>query len=167
MRVDPKPSKSCEHGFIFLFWQGLGVLGGVVMFLWVDDDIDSWYKKLKTDNWFPVVDFFLPAHIIGATFAGAAAYGVWRYGGFQKQIVRLTVHLFQTVLAICWVPIIFKARDLLVGFVITFLILAMSVVRTALYFNLNAALGGLCLPSDIWYGYLSAVVLQLWNLNSE
>ena len=42
MRVDPKPSKSCEHGFIFLFWQGLGVVGGLVMFLWVDDDIDTW-----------------------------------------------------------------------------------------------------------------------------
>lgn len=53
------------------------------------------------------------------------------------------------------------------GFVITFLIFALSVVRTALYFSLNAALGGLCLVSDIWYGYLAAVALQLWNLNAD
>ena len=28
------------------------------------------YKKLKTSEWFPVPEFFLPAHIIGATFTG-------------------------------------------------------------------------------------------------
>ena len=46
MRVDPAPSRSCEHGFVFMFWNGIGIVGGIAMFLWVDKDIDEWWVSV-------------------------------------------------------------------------------------------------------------------------
>lgn len=125
----------------------------------------EWYAGLRKPAWNPPNWIFGPVWTALYAMMAAAAWLVWRRGGFVAQRRPLALFLAQLVLNAAWTPLFFGLRRPALAFA-DILLLWLAIAATTLAFRRVQPLAAMLLvPYLGWVTFAAALNFALWRLN--
>jgi len=126
---------------------------------------DGWYAALIKPAWNPPSWLFGPVWSLLYVMMAAAAWLVWREGGWKTQHRALGFFLAQWLLNALWTPLFFGLHQ--PGFAFAeilalWLLLAMTVT---LFWRVKKVAGALLLPYLVWVAFAAVLNFSIWRLN--
>lgn len=126
---------------------------------------DGWYAALIKPAWNPPSWLFGPVWSLLYVMMAAAAWLVWREGGWKTQRRALGFFLAQWLLNALWTPLFFGLHQ--PGFAFAeilalWLLLAMTVT---LFWRVKKVAGALLLPYLVWVAFAAVLNFSIWRLN--
>lgn len=125
----------------------------------------TWYRDIAKPSWTPPNWVFAPAWTALYAMMAAAAWLVWRRGGFAAQPVALGLFLVQLALNGAWTPVFFGLGMLGWALVVIALLWAAILATMIAFFRARAAAGWLMLPYFAWVSYASTLNYGVFVLN--
>ena len=125
----------------------------------------GWYASLLKPSWNPPAWIFGPAWTLLYTMMAAAAWLIWREGGWKKQRRALGLFLAQLLLNALWTPLFFGLHHPALAFaeiVVLWLVLA-TTLRSFWLVKKAACL--LLVPYLAWTTFAAALNFAIWRLN--
>lgn len=127
--------------------------------------VGDWYLTLNRPPWTPPSGLFGPVWTALYILMGAAAWLVWRQGGFAGAAAPLGLFLGQLALNVLWSGIFFGLRAPgLAAVEIVLLWLAIAATLAA-FWRVKPMAGMLLIPYLLWVGFASVLNLAIWRLN--
>ena len=137
-----------------------GALGGVA-----SRNAPEFYAQLQRPVWAPPSWVFGPVWTTLYAMMAAAAWLVWRQGGFGEQRKPLLLFLAQLALNALWTPLFFGLhRPGLAFAAIVLLWLAIATTLTA-FRPVSRVAAWLLAPYLAWVSFAAALNFTLWRLN--
>jgi translocator protein len=125
----------------------------------------EWYAGLRKPAWNPPNWIFGPVWTALYAMMAAAAWLVWRRGGFAAQRGPLTLFVVQLLLNAVWTPLFFGLRQPALAFA-EMLLLWCAITATILAFRrVQALASALLLPYLAWVTFAALLNFTLWRLN--
>lgn len=125
----------------------------------------EWYASLQKPSWNPPGWIFGPVWTALYTMMAAAAWMVWRRGGWEKQRKPLLVFLVQLALNTLWTPLFFGLHQPGLAFA-EIVLLWLAIVATIVVFRpVSGAAMLLLVPYLAWVSFAAALNFTLWRLN--
>ena len=125
----------------------------------------EWYGALKKPAWNPPGWVFGPVWTALYTMMAAAAWLVWRQGGWAKQRQPLLIFVAQLALNALWTPLFFGLHRPGMAFAeIVLLGLAIATTLTA-FRPVSRIAAWLLAPYLAWVSFAAALNFTLWRLN--
>ena len=126
----------------------------------------EWYASLKKPSWNPPAWVFGPVWTALYAMMAAAAWLVWRRGGFASQCRPLVLFIVQLALNAAWTPLFFGLHWPAVAFVeIMLLWLAISATLVA-FLGVSRLAAWLLVPYLAWVSFAAVLNFTLWRLNA-
>jgi benzodiazapine receptor len=125
----------------------------------------GWYAALVKPSWNPPGWLFGPVWTLLYALMAAAAWMVWRAGGWRAQRRALGLYLCQWALNALWTPLFFgfQRPDLAFAGIV---LLDLAVLATAAAFwRVRPAAGLLLLPYILWVAFATVLNFAIWRLN--
>jgi translocator protein len=126
---------------------------------------DGWYNSLAKPAWNPPAWVFAPAWAALYILMAAAAWLVWREGGWREQRRPLGLFLFQLLLNALWTPLFFGLHQpgwALAEIVLLWLTLAGTLFS---FWRVSHLAGVLLMPYLAWVSFASLLNFAIWRLN--
>jgi len=126
----------------------------------------EWYARLNKPAWNPPGWVFGPVWTLLYAMMAAAAWLVWKQGGFAAQRRPLVLFLGQLSLNAAWSPLFFGLQEPGIAFA-EIVILWLAIVGTIIaFYRVNRTAAGLLLPYLAWVTFAAVLNFTLWRLNS-
>jgi tryptophan-rich sensory protein len=125
----------------------------------------GWYAGLAKPPWNPPPWVFAPVWTTLYIMMAAAAWLVWREGGWVMQGRPLGLFLLQWVLNALWTPIFFAMHRTGLAFVEIAVLWLVLAATLASFWRVRAAAGALLLPYLAWVSFAAALNFAIWRLN--
>jgi len=125
----------------------------------------GWYAGLARPTWNPPSWVFAPVWTTLYIMMAAAAWLVWREGGWNVQGRPLGLFLLQWALNALWTPIFFAMHRAGLAFAeiaVLWLTLAATLIS---FWRVRAGAGALLLPYLAWVSFAAALNRGIWRLN--
>ena len=125
----------------------------------------DWYASLKKPPWNPPGWIFGPVWTALYTMMAAAAWMIWRQGGWEEQRKPLLIFLVQLMLNALWTPLFFGLHQ--PGLALAEIVLLwLAIVATIMVFGPVSRTAMLLLvPYLAWVSFAAALNFTLWRLN--
>ena len=125
----------------------------------------EWYATLKKPSWNPPSWIFAPVWTALYTMMAAAAWLVWRRGGFAAQRRPLALFLAQLVLNATWTPLFFGLHWPGIAFAEMALLWVAIVATLAAFRPVSNVAAWLLAPYLVWVSFAALLNFALWRLN--
>jgi tryptophan-rich sensory protein len=126
----------------------------------------EWYASLRKPPWNPPGWVFGPVWTALYTIMAAAAWQVWKRGGWAAQWRPLALFLVQLALNAAWTPLFFGLHWTGVAFA-EIVLLWLAIGATLLAFrSVSRAAAWLLAPYLAWVSFAAVLNFTLWRLNS-
>ena len=136
-------------------------LGG----LFTKEAVSDWYRDLAKPWGTPPDWVFAPVWTALYILMAAAAWLVWRKGGFSAHRLALGLFLVQLALNAAWSPIFFGLGAFGWAFV-EICVLWAAILATMIVFTRASALAGcMMLPYILWVTWAARLNFWIWRLN--
>jgi uncharacterized protein YbjT (DUF2867 family)/tryptophan-rich sensory protein len=126
----------------------------------------DWYASLRKPSWNPPGWLFGPVWGALYTMMAAAAWLVWRRGGFTAQCRPLAVFLVQLALNAAWTPLFFGLHRPDLAFIAIGLLWLAIIFTLAAFRPVSRPAAWLLAPYLAWVSFAAALNFTLWRLNS-
>lgn len=124
-----------------------------------------WFERLKKPAWNPPNSIFGPVWTVLYTMMGAAAWIVWRHGGWHAQRGPLALFLVQLAFNGLWSWIFFGLKKPGTAF-LDIAALWVALLATVLAFwRVEPVAGWLMAPYLAWVTFAAALNFRIWQLN--
>jgi len=125
----------------------------------------GYYASLAKPAWAPPAWIFGPVWTLLYLMMAAAAWLVWRRGGWRAQRGPLGLYLLQLALNALWTPIFFGLRNPGLA-LIEIVLLGVAIVLTGRAFHpVSRAASWLLVPYLVWVVFAAALNFSIWRLN--
>jgi len=125
----------------------------------------EWFAALKKPAWNPPSWIFGPVWTALYAMMAAAAWLVWRRGGWKEQRKPLLIFLAQLALNALWTPLFFGLHRPGVAFA-EIVLLWLAIVATLVAFRpVNRTAAWLLVPYLAWVSFAAVLNGTLWRLN--
>ncbi len=128
--------------------------------------VSTWYAGLVKPSWTPPNWVFGPVWSALYLMMAVAVWLVWRWGGFAKAAIPLTLFLVQLALNAAWSILFFGLRMPGLAFAEIVLLWFAILVTLVMFWRLNPIAGFLLVPYILWTTFAGALNLALWQLNA-
>lgn len=126
----------------------------------------GWYAGLSKPAWNPPNWLFGPVWTLLYAAMAAAAWCVWRHGGWKAQHRALRLYVLQWTLNALWTPVFFGLHQPGWAFA-TIIALDLAVVATLITFwRVSRPAGLLLLPYAAWLAFATVLNFTIWRLNA-
>jgi translocator protein len=126
----------------------------------------QWYATLKKPPWNPPGWIFGPVWTALYAMMAAAAWLVWKRGGFAAQRRPLTLFLVQLALNAAWTPLFFGLRRPDLAFAEIVLLWLTIAATVAAFRPVSRPAAWLLVPYLAWVSFAAVLNFTLWQLNS-
>ena len=126
---------------------------------------DGWYATLHKPSWNPPAWVFGPAWSLLYVLMAAAAWFVWREGGWETQRKALGLFLVQWLLNALWTPLFFGMHRpglALAEIIVLWLAIAATL---ASFWRVSKIAGVLLAPYLAWVSFAAVLNAAIWRLN--
>jgi tryptophan-rich sensory protein len=123
----------------------------------------EWYQGLAKPTWTPPGWVFGPAWAVLYLLMAAAAWRVWRCGGW---ITPLRWWLVQLALNAVWTPIFFGLKQPGWAFAEIVLLWLAILMTLRQFLAVERTAGWLLVPYLLWVSFASALNFAIWRLNA-
>jgi len=126
---------------------------------------DGWYAVLHKPSWNPPAWVFGPAWSLLYVSMAAAAWFVWREGGWETQRKALALFLAQWLLNALWTPLFFGMHRpglALAEIIVLWLAIAATL---ASFWRVSKIAGVLLAPYLAWVSFAAVLNAAIWRLN--
>ncbi len=125
----------------------------------------EWYASLRKPSWNPPGWIFGPVWTALYAMMAAAAWLIWRRGGFLRQRKPLLLFLGQLVLNAAWTPLFFGLRMPGVAFAEILLLWVAIAATLAAFRPISRPAAWLLVPYLAWVTFAAVLNFTLWRLN--
>jgi benzodiazapine receptor len=124
----------------------------------------GYYASLVKPSWSPPAWLFGPVWTALYLMMAAAAWFVWRQGGWRVQRGPLGLYLLQLALNALWTPVFFGLRSPGLALVVIVL-LGVAIVLTGRAFRpVSRMASWLLVPYLVWVVFAAALNFSIWRL---
>lgn len=125
----------------------------------------GWYAGLAKPAWNPPSWVFGPVWTVLYALMAIAAWRVWRYGGWAKQKVALSLFVVQWALNALWTPLFFGLHrpDWALAEILVLLLAILATVRAS--WRVDRIAGALLIPYAAWVAFATVLNWTIWRLN--
>lgn len=127
----------------------------------------SFYTQLDRPDWAPPAAVFGPVWTALYALMGAAAWLVWRVGGFRAARSALTLFLVQLALNALWSWLFFGWHRGALAFADILLLWALIVATVIAFWRIRPLAGALLVPYLLWVSFAAALNYAVWQLNPQ
>jgi tryptophan-rich sensory protein len=128
--------------------------------------VPTWYAGLVKPSWTPPNWVFGPVWSALYLMMAVAVWLVWRWGGFAKAAIPLTLFLVQLALNAAWSILFFGLRLPGLAFAEIVILWFAILVTLIMFWRLSPIAGFLLVPYILWTTFAGALNLALWQLNA-
>ena len=128
--------------------------------------IPAWYAELRKPWFTPPSWVFGPVWSILYLMMAAAAWLVWRRGGWAAAKAPLALFLAQLVFNVAWSGLFFGLRLPGAAFADIVLLWCLIAATLAAFWRVSPAAGALLAPYLAWVNFAAALNFALWRLNA-
>jgi tryptophan-rich sensory protein len=146
----------------FAFWVGFSYSAGLIELLFTPDE---WALTLKMPGITPPGWIFTPLWAVLYFMMGAAAWLVWKQGGFRGNRLPLAAFIVQLILNGLWTVIYFGAHNLTLALGEMIVLDAAVVVTLALFWKSSRRAAVLLVPYLGWLLFTTYLIFRIWQLN--
>ncbi|MDJ0701266.1 MAG: TspO/MBR family protein [Woeseiaceae bacterium] len=125
------------------------------------------YGQLVQPSWAPPPWLFGPVWTLLFAMMAAAAWLVWRAGGFRAHRTALSLFLLQLVFNGLWSWLFFAWRLGGIAFVEILLLWILIAATVLLFWRASPVAGALLAPYLLWVSFASILNFSLWRLNPD
>jgi translocator protein len=125
----------------------------------------EWYARLQKPAWNPPNWIFGPVWTALYTIMAAAAWLVWKRGGFAGQRAALSLFLLQLLFNALWSPLFFGLHNPGLAFADLVLLWLALLAAAAAFWKTRWVAGALLLPYVAWVTFAGALNFAVWRLN--
>lgn len=127
----------------------------------------GWYAGLIKPAWNPPAWLFGPAWTVLYVAMAAAAWLVWRQGGWRSHRVALALFALQLLFNLVWSPLFFRMHR--PGWaLLDCALLAVSLAATlAAFWRIDRRAGALLVPYLAWVCFATFLNFTIWRLNRD
>ncbi len=125
----------------------------------------EWYARLNKPSWNPPSWLFGPVWTMLYAMMAAAAWLVWRKGGWTANRWALGMFCLQWVFNALWTPLFFGAHRVGVAFIDIVLLWGALLITVALFWRVSRPAGALLVPYLAWTSFAAALNFSIWQLN--
>jgi tryptophan-rich sensory protein len=151
--------------------QALAVVGWLVLCLAASGtaifvSTGGWYAGLQKPSWNPPPWVFGPVWTLLYIMMAAAAWLVWREGGWKERSWDLRLFLLQWVLNVLWTPLFFGMHRS--GFAFAEIVALWFALTATLvsFWRVKKAAGVLLAAYLAWVSFAAALNFTIWYMNS-
>lgn len=147
-----------------LGWLGLTFAAAAIGAV-ASSEAGSFYEQLARPLWAPPGWLFAPVWTVLYLLMGAAAWMVWRAGGFKSASTALTLFIIQLAANALWTWVFFAWHQGALAFAEIVLLWCLIAATAAAFRKINAVAAALLLPYLAWVTFASALTFAAWRLN--
>ena len=125
----------------------------------------EWYATLNKPSWNPPASVFGPIWATLYALMAAAAWLVWKRGGFEAQGGPLGLFVIQLVLNALWTPLFFGLHWPGVAFVEMILLWLALALTVASFHAVSRPAAWLLAPYLAWVSFAAVLNFAIWRLN--
>jgi benzodiazapine receptor len=125
----------------------------------------DWYAHLAKPAWNPPTWLFGPVWTTLYVMMAAAAWLVWRQGGWRRQRRALGLFLVQWCLNALWTPLFFGLHRPGLAFVEIVLLWLALLATTVSFWRVRVVASVLLWPYLAWVSFAACLNFTLWRLN--
>jgi translocator protein len=126
----------------------------------------EWYAALKKPSWNPPGWIFGPVWSALYTMMAAAAWLVWKRGGFKAMRLPLGLFLLQLLFNALWSWLFFGRHQPALAFVDLLLLWLAIAATLAAFRRVSRAAAWLLAPYLAWVSFAAALNFALWQSNA-
>jgi len=145
----------------FIVCLGAAGIGGIL----TTRAIREWYGTLRKPSWNPPDWAFGPIWTILYVLMAISAWLVWEEGGFQEQLLPLSIFGIQLALNVIWSGIFFYKRRILGGLAEVLLLWAAILGTIIAFWGASVIAALLLMPYLAWVSIASYLNYTIWRLN--
>lgn len=125
----------------------------------------SFYQHLAQPSWAPPSSVFGPVWSVLYALMGAAAWLVWREGGWRLRRGVLTLFVIQLTVNALWSWLFFAWHHGALAFADIVLLWLLIVATVIGFWRVRPLAGALLVPYLGWVSFASALNLAVWQMN--
>lgn len=125
----------------------------------------EFYAELARPAWAPPGWIFGPVWTLLYTLMAAAAWLVWRAGGYRAARGALRLYVIQLALNALWSWLFFAGRWGAAAFFELVILIALVAATASAFARVRRAAGALMLPYLAWCLFAAALAHAVWRLN--
>ena len=126
---------------------------------------NGWYARLAKPTWDPPGWIFGPVWAVLYAMMAVAAWRVWRYGGWAKQKVALSLFVVQWALYALWTPRFFGLHQPGWALAEILVLLAAILATIRAFWRVDRPAGFLLLSYAVWVSFATVLNWTIWRLN--
>ena len=127
----------------------------------------AFYTQIARPDWAPPADVFGPVWTVLYALMGAAAWLVWRVGGFRAARTALTLFLVQLVVNALWSWLFFGWHLGALAFADIVLLWMLVAATLVAFWRIRPLAGGLLIAYILWVSFAAALNYSVWQLNPQ
>jgi tryptophan-rich sensory protein len=149
-----------------LLWVAVVIAAAAVGSAFTAPAIPAWYAGLRKPSFTPPSWIFGPVWSALYLMMAAAAWLVWRRGGWAAATAPLVLFLVQLAFNVGWSGLFFGLRQPGAAFAEIVVLWCLIAATLAALWRVSPAAGALLAPYLAWVSFAAALNFAVWRLNA-